>query len=186
MGRTAIPAPDRLGLRRSPARRSRRSGRRTGAPGSHPGGPAATRCARRPAAGFATRRGTPPRTSGRRSAAGRSCDQGADAASGPTPGRLLRGGRSAAGAGRFCFCPCEGGLDELPGVFGGRVSSSSRASRAAMRASCAAMWAPCAAIRWSANTSRRSAPRSARPSRRGSVERGAGSRGTRSVELTRP
>ena len=40
----------------------------------------------------------------------------------------------------------EGGLDELPGVFGGRVWWLSRASRAAMRASCAAM-------RSSANTS---------------------------------
>jgi hypothetical protein len=44
---------------------------------------AATRCARKPAAEFVTHRGTPPRTSGRWSAAGRSCDRGADAASAP-------------------------------------------------------------------------------------------------------
>ena len=42
-------------------------------------------------------------------------------------------------AGRSCFCPCEGGFDELPGVFGGRVNSSSLASSAAIRASCAAI-----------------------------------------------
>ena len=36
-----------------------------------------------------------------------------------TEGRLLRGGRSVAGAGRSCFWPCDGGFDELPGVFGG-------------------------------------------------------------------
>jgi hypothetical protein len=45
----------------------------------------------------------------------------------PTPGRLLRRGRSVAGLWRSYFCPCEGGFEELPGVFGGRVSSFSRA-----------------------------------------------------------
>jgi hypothetical protein len=55
--------------------------------------------------------------------------------------------------GGSCFCPCEGGFDELSGAFAGRVNSSSRASRAAMRAFCAAMWAPCAASRSSAATS---------------------------------
>jgi hypothetical protein len=39
--------------------------------------------------------------------------------------------------GRFCFWPCDGGLNELSGVFGGRVNSSSRASKAAIRAACA-------------------------------------------------
>ena len=57
----------------------------------------------------------------------------------PTPGRLLRGGRSVPGAGRSGFCPCDGGFEELPGVFGGWVCWLSRASRAAMRASCAAI-----------------------------------------------
>ena len=42
---------------------------------------------------------------------------------------------AVAEAERSCFCPCEGGFEELPGFFGGRVSSLSRASRAAMRVS---------------------------------------------------
>ena len=74
------------------------------------------------------------------------------------------------------MCPCEGGLDELPGVFGGRVCWLSRASRAAMRASCAAM-------RSSANASLAvSAAISASFSAWLSWA-GVGSRGTRRVEL---
>ena len=104
----------------------------------------------------------------------------------PTPGRLLRGGRSVAGAGRSCFWPCDGGFDELPGIFGGRLSSLSRASSAAIRASCAAIWASWAAIRLSASASRAvSAAISASFSRWLSWA-GAGSSGTRCVELTRP
>jgi hypothetical protein len=91
----------------------------------------------------------------------------------------LRGGRSVPGAWRSCFCPCEGGFDELPGVFGGRVSSSSRASSAAMRASCAA-------IRSSAATSRVvSAAISASFSAWLSWA-GAGNKGTGWVESSRP
>jgi hypothetical protein len=37
-------------------------------------------------------------------------------------GADFRGGRCAVRAGRSGFCPCEGGFDELPGVFGGRLS----------------------------------------------------------------
>ncbi len=76
----------------------------------------------------------------------------------PTPGRPWRGGRSA-GAARFSFWPCEGGLDELSGVFGGRLNSSSRASSAAMRASCAAI--VCCADASCANSARISASFSA-------------------------
>ena len=70
-----------------------------------------------------------------------------------------------------------GGFDELPGVFGGWVSWSSRASRAAMRASCAA-------IRWSANASLAvSAAISASFS--AWLSAGVGSSGTRRVDSTR-
>ena len=43
------------------------------------------------------------------------------------------------GSGPFVFWPCDGGLDELPGVFGGRVNSPIRASNDRMRISCAAI-----------------------------------------------
>ena len=58
----------------------------------------------------------------------------------PAPGRLSRGSRILS-SGWLCFCPWDGGFDELSGVFGGRVSSSRRASSAAIfswaAASCA-------------------------------------------------
>ena len=58
----------------------------------------------------------------------------------PAPGRLARGGRVLP-SGWFRFCAWDGGLEELSGVFGGRVSSPGRASSAAVfpwaAASCA-------------------------------------------------
>ena len=50
--------------------------------------------------------------------------------------QLWRGGCVASDGRLSGSCPCDGGFDELPGVFGGRVSSSSRAS---MRTSYAAI-----------------------------------------------
>ena len=147
--------------------------------------PGATRCAHRPAAGSATRREIPPRISGRWSADRRWCDPGSDAASGRRRGGFCAAGDPSPGAGRSGFCPCEGGFDELPGVFGGRVSSLSRASSAAMRASCAAMWR-LGRDPLSANASRAvSAAISASFSGWLSWA-GAGSSGTRRVESTRP
>ena len=137
----------------------------------------ATRCVRKPAVGFALRRGRPPAHFGQ---VARSCSivrSGFGCSVRPTPGRLLRGGRSVAGAGRSGFCPCDGGFEELPGVFGGWVSWLSRASRAAMRASCAA-------IRWSANANLAvSAAISASFS--AWLSAGVGSNGTRRVNSTR-
>ena len=52
-----------------------------------------------------------------------------------TPGRPPRGGLSPDG--RFGLWPRAGGVEELSGVLGGRVSSSMRASKAATRASAA-------------------------------------------------
>ncbi len=136
---TANPARARLGLLHSPARRNaRRSGRRTDAPAS-PSGLIGEQLdalvdllresARLPE--------MPSDISDRQSAWHRPRDRGSDAASARRAGRLLRGGRSVGG--RSCFWPCEGGLDELSGVFAGRLNASSRASSAAMRASCVAI-----------------------------------------------
>ena len=152
---------------------TRRSGRRTGGSGSRRAGSVATRYAHRPAAGSATPSGNTASHFGQVVSSLSIVRSGFGCSVRPTPGRLLRGGRSVAGAGRSCFWPCEGGFDELPGVFGGRVSSLSRASSAAMRASCAAMWASWRDPRPPAPAGR-SAPRSARPSRGGSVGRGRG------------
>jgi hypothetical protein len=43
----------------------------------------------------------------------------------------------------LALCPCDGGVLEFCGVFGGRVSSSIRASWAAMRAFCTAIRSFC-------------------------------------------
>ena len=59
----------------------------------------------------------------------------------PTPGRPLHGGRRPSGGALSCFCHCDGGLEELSGVFSGTVRAASRASSAAIRTSCDAMWA---------------------------------------------
>ena len=88
----------------------------------------------------------------------------------PAPGRLLRGERGLS-SGWSCFCPWDGGLEELSGVFGGRVSSSRRASSAAIFSRAAAS---------SANSARSSASFSSwlRRVRSGGV--------TRPLESTRP
>ena len=87
--RSRLQTGRRRGGTRSPQQAQRPPNRRTWVTSGRPG---ATRCAHRPAAGFVTRPETPLGISGRWSAAGRSCDPGADAAS-----DRHRGGFGAAG-----------------------------------------------------------------------------------------
>jgi hypothetical protein len=100
------------------------------------------------------RPGKVPCSSGRRSGRIRRCGRGWDAAAGrsrtgspPSQGQALRGGRRPSVGVLSCFCPCDGGLEELSGVFGGPVRAASRASSAAMRISCTAMTANAASSR---------------------------------------
>ena len=112
--RTANPAPARPGLRRSHVRRDRRNARRTSAPGSRRGGPAATRCDRGFVAGFAMLPETPRRTSGRRMTSGRFPCRGSDAKPGPRRGDS----RAAAGSYRpagFASVPGTGVSMSCPG-----------------------------------------------------------------------
>lgn len=150
VGRTVSLVPTPLRLRRSPAHRSRHSARRTGAPGSPPGGSAATRSGRRRAAGSVMWWDRQLRT--QRASRQLSLDHPIRIRmQRPThAGPALAGRWLSARARVIRLLTLGGRLGGLSGVFAGRVSASRRASKRAIRASCAAIRS-CAAASCIAN-----------------------------------